>query len=141
MSRIKKIVFALAVCFMACFSIAATQPTTVFAANDDEVDIFNVEIKNGSLYVPGADNDTTKGTANVMNKVLDRARLLVSGITGVVTVAMIGLGVMKCFELARSSGNPNARANCIQSLIFFFIAAACCGAVSLLTGMAYNLIR
>ena len=139
MYTIKKFILAFAVCFMACFAGTA-QPTPVYAAND-EVDIFNVEIVNNELHVPGADNDATKGTANVMNKLLDRLRMLVSGITGVVTVLMIGLGVWKCFELAKSSGNPNARANCIQSLIFFFIAAACCGAVSLLTGMAYNLIR
>ena len=112
----------------------------VSATNEDTADLMNVTMDGDKLNVPGAENGT-QGTTNMFNIIFSRFRLIISGITGVLSLALVVIFAYKAFNLAKSSDSPQERAKSIQGLIFYFIGAACFGAASFFAGLGYNLLR
>lgn len=55
---------------------------------------------------------------------------LVAGITGLISIIMVGVFSYKAFELAKSSSNPADRQKAIQGLIFSLVAFAILGSIS-----------
>lgn len=116
----------------------------VYAADkkNDHVDLSSAEMDaNGNLKITGSSGDSTKDTVSVFNTIMDKGRIIVSGFTGICSIILVGLFVMKAFNLSKSSDNPQERSKCINSLIFYFIGAALFGAASLFSGLFYNLFN
>ena len=55
---------------------------------------------------------------------------LVVGITGLISVIMVGVFAFKAFELAKSSSNPADRQKSIQGLIYSLVAFSILGSIS-----------
>lgn len=109
---------------------------------DNYVDLSSANLgTDGKLKIDGADANATGNTVNVFNTIMDKGRLLVAGVTGVLSVVLVGLFVFKAFNLAKSSDSPQERAKCINGMIFYFIGAACFGGASLFSGLFYNLFK
>lgn len=109
-----------------------------------DVDLTNTKLNNttGKLEVQGALNGNGEGNVGLIgafNKFMEKANVIVAGVTGCLTIIMVLLFVWKCFEFAKASNNPSARANAITGIIVFAIAAALFGSATLFTGLAYNL--
>ena len=114
----------------------------VYAAKDDHVDLSSAKMdSDGKLKITGSSGDSTKDTVSVFNTIMDKGRIIVSGLTGICSIILVGLFVMKAFNLSKSSDNPQERSKCINSLIFYFIGAALFGAASLFSGLFYNLFN
>ena len=99
----------------------------VYAADkkNDHVDLSSAKMDaNGNLKITGSSGDSTKDTVSVFNTIMDKGRILISGFTGICSIILVGLFVMKAFNLSKSSDNPQERSKCINSLIFYFIGAA-----------------
>lgn len=99
----------------------------------------------GTLNIEGANpigggKDNT-GLIGAFNTFMSKANVIVAGVTGCLTIIMVLLFIWKCFEFAKSSSNPSARASAITGIIVFAIAAALFGSATLFTGLAYNLFR
>lgn len=109
-------------------------------------DLTNISIgSDGKLNVPGATDggsaDSTTGIIAAFNAFIEKFKVIITGVTGILALVMVGLFIWKCFEFARASNNPSARANAITGIIVFLIAAALFGASSLFVGLAYNVFR
>ena len=115
-------------------------PTLVYA---DGADLTNVSIdSNGKLVVPGAaESNGVEGTVNAFTKIMNVARTVVSGITGLISIALIAVLAMKAFQLSKCGDNPSERAKVTQGIIWYFIAVVIFGATSLLTGVFYNMLH
>ncbi|MEG1299612.1 MAG: pilin [Oscillospiraceae bacterium] len=140
----KKIKFLLKNTLNMGLASVATLPMTmqVVSAADESVDLSTAKLgPDGKLQIDGAGNNSTTGTVNVFNTIMSKGRLIVSGVTGVLAVVMVGIFTYKAFHLSQSSENPQERAKAINGLIFYFIGAACFGAASLFSGLFYNLFR
>lgn len=98
---------------------------------------------NGNLVVQGAAEagSDNAGLIGAFNTFMDKANVIVAGVTGCLTIVMVLLFIWKCFEFAKASNNPSARASAITGIIVFAIAAALFGSATLFTGLAYNLFR
>lgn len=105
-------------------------------------DLQNATLKpDGTLHVPNSDIAEDTGLVSAFQKFMDKANVIVAGVTGILTIIMVLLFIWKCFEFAKASNNPSARANAITGIIVFAIAAALFGSATLFTGLAYNLFR
>lgn len=93
----------------------------------------NLEIKDifGQVY----NGDDT------WNIAFDIIRVLIAGITGILSIAMVGVFAFKAFNLAKSGDNPQERQKAVSGIIYSFIGFALLGATSLLTGLFYNLLK
>lgn len=108
---------------------------------DGNVDLGGAELgTDGTLKIPGAGGNSDGNTVSVFNTIMDKGRIIVAGITGVLAIVMVGLFTWKAFNLSKSSDNPSERSKCISSMIFYFIGAALFGGASLLSGLFYNLL-
>ncbi len=96
---------------------------------------------NGNLIIDGADASGTEGTVSTFNTIMDKLRILIAGVTGVLALVMVLIFTYKAFNLAKSSDNPQERQRAIQGLIFYFIGAACFGAASMFSGLFYNMLN
>ena len=123
-------------------AMAAAALASPAAADDDYIDLTTAQLEDdGSLTIEGADADGTSSTVNIFNTIMSKGRIILSGVTGVLAIVMVGLFTWKAFSLAKSSDSPQERARCIQSMIFYFIGAACFGAASLFAGLFYNIFN
>ena len=121
---------------LAITSVMAT-PVAVSAA-----DLQNAQLDaNGQLVIQGAamGESGNGGLIAAFNTLMDKANVIVAGVSGVLTVVMVGLFIWKCFQFAQSSSNPSQRASAITGIIVFAIAAALFGSATLFVGLAYNL--
>lgn len=108
---------------------------------DGNVDLGGAELgSDGKLKIPGAGGNSDGNTVSVFNTIMDKGRIIIAGITGVLAIVMVGLFTWKAFNLSKSSDNPSERSKCISSMIFYFIGAALFGGASLLSGLFYNLL-
>jgi len=120
--------------------MALTAPAMMNMVSAED-DITNITLDNdGTLNVPGS-SEGGEGTVEVFNTIYKQGNLILSGITGVLTLVMIGLFTWKAFNLSKSSDSPQERAKAIQGLIFYFIGAACFGATTLFASLGFNLLR
>lgn len=116
-------------------------PVGVSATGKDVADLLNTKLTNDGLNVPGAPTGNGGGTDGIVktfNTFMDQFKVIITGVTGILAMVMVGLFVWKCFEFAKSSSNPSARANAVTGIIVFLIAAALFGSASLFVGLAYG---
>lgn len=101
-----------------------------------------VEVEKGKITVDvsksGAASDV-KSFPDFWNKVFQISRYIVTGLTGLGAIALVGIFVYKAVTLANSGSNPRHREEAIRGIIFTFIGAALLGGVSLISGLAFGL--
>lgn len=130
----KNIIKKIQTLFIFALGSLVTNPTCLLAA-----DLLNAELNDdGQLVVPNKE-EGGNGLVGAFQQFMDKANVIVAGVTGCLTIIMVLLFTWKCFEFAKSSNNPGARANAITGIIVFAIAAALFGSATLFTGLAYNL--
>lgn len=88
------------------------------------------------------DSGSTKNdTSSTFQKVFDKYRVLISGISGVVAITMLLLFILQAFRLGNSAHNPSERQKAMNGLIWLGIATAISGSVSLFAGLFYNMLK
>ncbi|MEG1299613.1 MAG: hypothetical protein RSB38_06195 [Oscillospiraceae bacterium] len=103
-----------------------------------------VSISGGKVTV-----DVSKGTgvsdvtdlAGFWNKIFSVGRLVISGVTGIAAIALVGIFAYKAVALSKSSNNPKERKDALDGMLYAFIGAALLGGASLLSGLAYGLFQ
>lgn len=113
------------------------------SATEDVPDLLNTTITSDGLNIPGdtTSGGTTDGIVATFNALISRFRVVITGVTGILALVMVGIFIWKAFQFAQSSSNPSARAQSITGLIVFAIAAALFGSASLFVGLAYGVFR
>lgn len=142
LNKIKELSYRIyASCIIFVSSLYA-MPTFVYA-DGEGADLTNVSIdSSGKLVVPGASSSNgVEGTVSAFTKIMNVARTVVSGITGLISIALIAVLAMKAFQLSKCGDNPSERAKVTQGIIWYFIAVVIFGATSLLTGVFYNMLH
>lgn len=79
--------------------------------------------------------------SDFFNKAFTIARYIVAGVTGICSIALVGVFAYKGFKVAVAGSNPKARQEAIQGMLYAAIGAALFGASSLLAGFAYQLLN
>lgn len=116
--------------------------TNVYAADEERVDLSSAKMSDdGTLEIAGASGDSTKDTVSVFNTILSKGRVIISGVTGIGALIMVGFFLWFTVRLSKSGDNPSERSKCINGLIFFFIGAALFGSASLFSGLFYNMFK
>lgn len=103
-----------------------------------------VEVEDGKITVDvsksGAASEV-KSFPDFWNKVFEILKYIVTGVSGVAAIALVGIFVYKAITLSLSGNNPRHREEAIRGIIFTFIGAALLGGVSLISGLAFGLFR
>lgn len=139
----KKIKYIMSRAVSTIMGMAFAMPMMVSAVSaDDYVDLNSAKLDNsGKLNIDGSNANGTSNTVNVFNTVMDKGRIIIAGISGVLSIIMVGLFIWKAFNFAKAGDNPQERARCMNGMIFFFIGAALLGAASMLSGLFYNILK
>ena len=89
----------------------------------------------------GPSMNGVKDVTGFWNHLIGLMKHLVFGVTGILAVLLVGVFAYKCFCLASSSNNPNKRSEAIQGILYSLMGIALFGATSLITGLAFNILR
>lgn len=82
-----------------------------------------------------------KNIDEVWNTIFKILQGLVTGVTGVMTIIMVGIFFYRCFKLASVSDNPKDRQEAIGGILQTLIGAALFGGTSLFMGLAFGLFK
>jgi len=114
--------------------------TAVFATGVGGVEVNG----NGTITVDisqaGTNNNPTT-ISDFWNSIFEVAKYVVSGITGVLCICLVGVFAYKGFMLATAGGNPKQRQEAIEGMLYAFIGAAIMGGATLLSGLAFGLFK
>ena len=75
------------------------------------------------------------------NKVFDIVRYFITGITGILCIATVGVFAVKAFQLAKAGNNPKEKQEAMTGMLYAFIGAALLGGSSLLSALAFGLLK
>ena len=93
----------------------------------------------GGLTVGG---DLNQGnSANSWNNFLDKYKGFIVGVSGIGAITMIGVLIFNFIKLCTSSTNPGERTKVLQGLVWSAIAAAGLGAVAIIVGFFYGMLK
>ena len=100
----------------------------------------NVSVNNGQLTVSGGGMDYTDAD-DAWNGFLSKYKNFISGLSGIGAISMIAFFIYNFMKLGAVSTNPGERAKVLQGLIWSGIAAAGLGAVSIIVGFFYGVLK
>lgn len=113
-----------------------TNTTDVYAAGGGKIwDEFDVSIEDKGVDVKGSEITDSK---SAWKKLLDKYKGLITGIAAIGAVTMVALFIFNFLKLGASASNPAARSTAIAGCIWTGVAAACLGAVAVITGIFYR---
>lgn len=105
--------------------------------------ITGVEINGGKITIDvgeaGVSANNPTDLKGAFNKLFENGEIIIAGLTGILTLSMLGVFLLKAFQLAKSGDNPKARSKAINGMIFAAIGTALLGGATILMGFAYNL--
>ena len=79
-------------------------------------------------------------TNNAFAKIIDKYKTVITFISAIGAVTMVGVFIMNFMKLGTTSGNPTERSKCITGLIWSGLAAAGLGSVALIVGIFYGVL-
>jgi len=100
----------------------------------------NVSVSNGQLNVSGGGMDYSDADG-AWNGFLTKYKNFISGFSGIGAISMIAFFIFNFMKLGAVSTNPSERAKVLQGLIWSGIAAAGLGAVSIIVGFFYGVLK
>lgn len=107
--------------------------------------IEGVSVSGNSITVDvgkaGKTSNAVKSIPDFWNKIFDVGRYVVSGVTGILCIAMVGVFAVKSFQLATAGGNPKVKQEAITGMMYAAIGAGLLGSATLLSGLAFGLFK
>lgn len=103
--------------------------------------IIPVPLHAAKVDLPGLKKLGISNVTDFWNKLLEMIKICVMGFSGILTVLLVGVFAYKCFNLAASSNNPKQRAEAIKDILFTLIGIGLFGGTTLITGVAFNLLK
>ena len=107
--------------------------------------ISGVTTENGKITIDigeaGASNDMPTNLTEAFNKLFENGEVILAGLTGILTLSMVGVFLFKAFKLAKSGDNPKERSEALTGMIYAAIGTALLGGGTIFIGFAYNLFN
>lgn len=100
-----------------------------------------IPLNAATVKLPGLNKSGINDVSDFWNKLFGMIKVCVTGVSGILTILLVGVFAYKCFNLAASSNNPGKRSELIKEILFTLIGIGLFGASTLLTGLAFNILN
>ena len=87
----------------------------------------------------GTVKTNTKDTDSAFGKIIDKYKGVITFVSGIGAITMIGIFIFHFIKLGSTAANPSERSKCTTALIWSGLAAAGLGSVALIVGVFYGL--
>ena len=81
------------------------------------------------------------GQESAFGKIIEKYKDVITFVSGIGAITMIGIFIFHFMKLGSTAANPSERAKVTTGLIWSGIAAAGLGAVSLIVGVFYGMLK
>ena len=85
-------------------------------------------------------NDTTDDTA-FWKEIFSKYRTMIMATSGAISLLLVALFIINIMKYSASSGNPQARKNCLITILWTGVGTALFGGTTILVGITSNLIK
>ena len=89
----------------------------------------------------GEVSSNADGSEDAFGKIIEKYKGVITFVSGIGAITMIGIFIFHFMKLGSTASNPSERAKVTTGLIWSGLAAAGLGAVSLIVGVFYGLLR
>jgi len=127
--------FSFAIAFFLALSVI---PNAAIATNEVTISQPKLYINSKGKVSVANENGKVESKSTIWNRLLDRYRYVVAGISAFGAVTMILFFIIGFGRLGANSTNPEGRSRAIMGLILAGVAATGLGAVAMITGIFYN---
>ena len=110
-------------------------------ATTEAGDIGNVDVSmgdDGTVTVTGFEDG---GSESTWNKIFQKYKVIIAGVSGVLTLTFIVIFMINISKLGLSADNPAGRSRAIAGLLVTGIAVALFGAVTIICGLFWNALK
>ena len=133
---------ALSLMFVGTATVNALNPVEVYAEEDGAggaTDNFSVTMEDGKLQINGEGFGKTQESA--WQELFDKYQTVITGISGIGTLAMVMFFIWNAVLLGKASSDPGARQKAVTGLIWSGAAAMVLGSATLFVGVFYGMLR
>jgi len=89
----------------------------------------------------GTVKTNTKDTDSAFGKIIDKYKGVITFVSGIGAITMIGIFIFHFIKLGSTAANPSERSKCTTALIWSGLAAAGLGSVALIVGVFYGMLK
>lgn len=89
----------------------------------------------------GTVKTNTKDTDSAFGKIIDKYKGVITFVSGIGAITMIGIFIFHFIKLGSTAANPSERLKCTTALIWSGLAAAGLGSVALIVGVFYGMLK
>lgn len=89
----------------------------------------------------GTVKTNTKDTDSAFEKIIDKYKGVITFVSGIGAITMIGIFIFHFIKLGSTAANPSERSKCTTALIWSGLAAAGLGSVALIVGVFYGMLK
>lgn len=89
----------------------------------------------------GTVKTNTKDTDSAFGKIIDKYKGVITFVSGIGAITMIGIFIFHFIKLGSTASNPSERSKCTTALIWSGLAAAGLGSVALIVGVFYGMLK
>lgn len=89
----------------------------------------------------GTVKTNTKDTDSAFGKIIDKYKGVITFVSGIGAITMIGIFIFHFIKLGSTAANPSERSKCTTALIWSGSAAAGLGSVALIVGVFYGMLK
>lgn len=100
-----------------------------------------IQLNAATIKIPGVNKNGVNTVSDFWNKAMDIIKVCVFGVSGILTIVLVGVFAYRSFNLATSSNNPVKRAEAVKGILYTLIGIGLFGGTTLITGLAFNLFR
>lgn len=100
-----------------------------------------IQLNAATIKIPGVNKNGVNTVSDFWNKAMDIIKVCVFGVSGILTIVLVGVFAYRSFNLATSSNNPAKRAEAVKGILYTLIGIGLFGGTTLITGLAFNLFR
>lgn len=114
---------------------------TAVPAHAMSVDDLAISYESGGKISMGKEWADNADQTTAWNKIFDKYKGVIVGITGVGTLTMVALFILNFMRLGQAAGNPQKRTEALTGLLWTGIAAAGLGGVTIFVAVSTNLLK
>lgn len=100
-----------------------------------------IQLNAATIKIPGVNQHGITTVPEFWNKAMNIIKVCVFGVSGILTIVLVGVFAYRSFNLAASSNNPMKRAEAVKGILYTLIGIGLFGGTTLITGLAFNLFR